>query len=273
MTGIYCIENTANGKRYIGQARHIERRWRQHRVSLENGKHCNDHLQRAWKKYGENAFSFYVLELCDLESLSDRERFYIAKFDTLRNGYNMTEGGDGTRGYEHTEDYKRHMSELYAGRTFSQDTLRKMSEVKRGVTPEMTQARLDGYKIVSQKLKGKPFSEEHKAKLSAAKKGCTPWNKCKKLLPQTSPLYGKHHTEDTKRKIGDANRGKCRTKKQREAMSKRVVCIETGTVYPSITSAAEAVGVTIHAISNALRGKCKTCRNLHWRYKEGGGES
>ena len=151
MTGIYCIENTANGKRYIGQARHIERRWRQHRVSLENGKHCNDHLQRAWKKYGENAFSFYVLELCDLESLSDRERFYIAKFDTLRNGYNMTEGGDGTRGYEHTEDYKRQMSELYAGRTFSQDTLRKMSEVKRGVTPEMTQARLDGYKIVSQK--------------------------------------------------------------------------------------------------------------------------
>ena len=148
MTGIYCIENTANGKRYIGQARHIERRWRQHRVSLENGKHCNDHLQRAWKKYGENAFSFYVLELCDLESLSDRERFY-----------------------------------------------------------------------------------------------------------------------------GDANRGKYRTKEQREAMSKRVVCIETGTVYPSITSAAEAVGVTIHAISNALRGKCKTCRNLHWRYKEGGGES
>ena len=110
MTGIYCIENTANWKRYIGQARHIERRWRQHRVSLENGKHCNDHLQRAWKKYGENAFSFYVLELCDLESLSDRERFYIAKFDTLRNGYNMTEGGDGTRGNEHTEDNKRHMS-------------------------------------------------------------------------------------------------------------------------------------------------------------------
>lgn len=31
MTGIYCIENTANGKKYIGQASDIEKRWAQHK--------------------------------------------------------------------------------------------------------------------------------------------------------------------------------------------------------------------------------------------------
>ena len=49
------------------------------------------------RKYGFDSFEFEVLERCDIESLSDREKFYINKFNTTdkKHGYNLTLGGEG----------------------------------------------------------------------------------------------------------------------------------------------------------------------------------
>lgn len=86
MTGIYCIENQKNGKKYVGQAVNIEKRWRQHRNKLINGTHYNEHLQRAWDQYGESNFSFYVLEICDEQSLDAREIHYIETLGSFESG-------------------------------------------------------------------------------------------------------------------------------------------------------------------------------------------
>lgn len=45
--GIYCIENTKNGKKYIGQSSKIEQRWSDHRTLLKYNSHYNIHLQNA----------------------------------------------------------------------------------------------------------------------------------------------------------------------------------------------------------------------------------
>ena len=47
---------------------------------------------------------------------------------------------------------------------------------------------------------------------------------------------------------------------------KAVLCVETGEIFPSIASAAKAVGRSSTAIRKCVYGWTKTCAGLHWRY-------
>lgn len=85
-SGIYCIINLVNQKRYIGSSKNISQRLWCHRANLRHNKHENKHLQNAWNKYGEDMFQYFVLEKCDEEILIEREQFYI---DTLNPEYNQ----------------------------------------------------------------------------------------------------------------------------------------------------------------------------------------
>ena len=93
--GIYCIENTIDHKKYIGQSVDIKRRWSEHKLQLRKGIHVNSHLQRAWNKYGADVFTFTVLEECDELQLEERERYYIEFHQAVSEdlGYNMNSGG------------------------------------------------------------------------------------------------------------------------------------------------------------------------------------
>lgn len=98
-SGIYQIRNTVNGKVYVGQAEDIPARWREHRYDLRMGLHSNSHLQAAYNKYGKAAFEWSVLELCPIEGLDEREVWWISETGAYENGYNMTSGGGGIRGF------------------------------------------------------------------------------------------------------------------------------------------------------------------------------
>lgn len=88
MIGIYKITNRLNNKSYIGQSICIEKRWENHKC--KNGK-SEYPLYRAFRKYGIENFDFEILEECLERELSERELFYIRKYDSVRNGYNQTE--------------------------------------------------------------------------------------------------------------------------------------------------------------------------------------
>ena len=98
LCGIYCIENLINHRKYIGLSKDIKRRWAEHRSELRRGAHINIYLQKAWNKYGEESFKFYILELCTEDILCERECYYIKTLNSLSHeqGYNLTTGGDGT---------------------------------------------------------------------------------------------------------------------------------------------------------------------------------
>ena len=55
--GIYYIKNLINNKYYIGQSVNIYERWTREKYHLNfTDKAWNIHLQRAWKKYGQDSF-------------------------------------------------------------------------------------------------------------------------------------------------------------------------------------------------------------------------
>lgn len=100
ISGIYAIKNKINGKRYVGSSISVHYRWgQQHRPELRKQKHRNRHLQRAWNKYGEDAFEFEVIEACEVEHLVEREGWWIEHTQSWdrNHGYNLSRIVQGRR--------------------------------------------------------------------------------------------------------------------------------------------------------------------------------
>ena len=90
---IYKATNKINGKSYIGQTCNFEKRKKQHIRCYEKE---NCYFHRAIQKYGVDCFLWEIIETCQgAEKAFELEKYYIEKFNTYRNGYNMTKGGDG----------------------------------------------------------------------------------------------------------------------------------------------------------------------------------
>lgn len=102
MKYIYQILNNLNNHCYIGQTNNFKRRVEQHKSDLKRGVHDNPYLQKAYNKYGLDAFSFNILyqEDCDQEQLNKLEEQYIEKYNSYENGYNCNRGGQQHNGFE-----------------------------------------------------------------------------------------------------------------------------------------------------------------------------
>lgn len=55
--------------------------------------------------------------------------------------------------------------------------------------------------------------------------------------------------------------------------SKRVVCVETGEAFKSITDASKSAGVGLPTMSAHLNGKTENCAGLHWRFHRRAGDT
>ena len=100
---IYKITNMINGKIYIGITNNYKKRWNNHKSCYNNpnSKEYEKPLYRAFRKYGLDNFSFEVIaEGLSLDQANQKEQELIQSLHTLvtENGYNITKGGDGTKG-------------------------------------------------------------------------------------------------------------------------------------------------------------------------------
>lgn len=85
---IYVIENDINDKKYIGQSKNPQERFKTHCKKSANSLLSEDIL-----KYGKEHFFLKILEE-DVENYDEREKYWIEKLGTLTpHGYNIEKGG------------------------------------------------------------------------------------------------------------------------------------------------------------------------------------
>ena len=110
---VYRAKNKVNGKCYVGQTTKTmrERRKGHERRTQEQSLapfHC------AIRKYGFDAFEWKVLmRSSDPDDLKESEIVMIRQLKSKApNGYNLTDGGEGTVGIVHSEEYKKRHSRI-----------------------------------------------------------------------------------------------------------------------------------------------------------------
>ena len=114
---IYIIENTINGKKYVGQTKHdIIKRWTSH-IRHAGGKNTPKLLvDRSMRKYGHENFCMYVIDTAEsFEELQEKEKQWIAELKTQETGYNIAPGGGFRRNYSPSEETRKKISEHMKG--------------------------------------------------------------------------------------------------------------------------------------------------------------
>jgi len=186
---VYKCTNLVNGISYIGvTTKSIEYRKRTH----ENAsKYSNKKFYNALKKYGFDNFEWSILHECSsIDELSSLEKYYIEKYDTFNNGYNLTTGGELKKiiSEESKEimrskrlEWFKHNKNGFKGKTHTEAT-KKILREKRKDKPSPN--------------KGKVLNDTHRENLKIAQIN---W-----LENNTHPFKGKKQNELSKQKMKES---------------------------------------------------------------------
>lgn len=151
VSGIYLISIIRPGRLplyYVGQTIQMNRRMVYHRKTLKAGRHDNDHLQKAYNKYGIGSLLIEILELCSSAVIDDVEQWWL----------------DEMHGHERVMNIAKNATSPNRGRTFGPETRAKVSKAlqQRVVTDSARAA-------TSLRMLGSIMSDEQKKKISNTK--------------------------------------------------------------------------------------------------------
>jgi len=186
---IYCYHCILTGKKYIGQTLYEMQRKSHHLWKSKTG---NSKFYRAVRKYGWENFIYGIVNEFDVVLLNEKETFYIQTYDTLKNGYNSTLGGDGMFGYVMSKETKNKISVKNSGKKHSEETKLKLKE----------------------KRIGRKFSKDIIEKRNNTRKKNNPqWHskqvreKISIRMKENKYCVGREVTEETKKKIAESVKG------------------------------------------------------------------
>ena len=186
--GIYAIRNKVNGKQYVGSAVNIARRFTDHVKLLNRKDHHSVALQRAWLRYGGDAFELVILEIVrDADMLIRREQHWIVHGCGFGEaGYNMSPTAGSPLGVKHTDEARMNMS---------------LSARKRGSSPAAIEA-------MRQANLGKKRSPETGDKIRQSKIGKKRPPGCMEKMVETRSAAGWKLSPEHAQKLREANTGR-----------------------------------------------------------------
>ena len=226
-----------NGKVYIGiTGRDPLKRW-----CNGNGYKHNAHFTSAVNKYGwENIKHEILHDGLDEKTACKYEKELIDSHNSTdrRFGYNRSIGGElSALGVKMTEEAKDKIRKKRTGIKLSQETKDKIADASR----RRSQDTLD--------------------KISASLKGRKSWNKG--ITGKESHSFGVVFTNERRKNISMANKGK------HHGVCKRVKHVESGTIYDSISIAANSLNLNVAGIAKCCKGTLKSYHKQHFEYVGG----
>jgi hypothetical protein len=157
---------------------------------------------------------------------------------------NMTDGGEGTKGYKHSEETKRKIAESNRKENISEENRLKKSIYAKNRTAEHKEK-------LRQSNIGRILSDESKLKMSLSHLGKKIPDSVKLKMSQAQK--GRKHSEESKIKM-----------KENCHLSKLVLNTETGIYYNSSTEAAFSHCLNPRTMYKYMAGKCKRKTSLKY---------
>lgn len=265
---VYAHINKINGRRYIGctSKTPVSLRW-QYGYGYKNGQ---EKFYSAIEEFGWDGFEHVIIaEGLSQEDAWALEEKLIQEYDTINNRYNAAYGGKHNR---LSEDSKKKLR------------LKRLGENNPNYNPNKTHTYKKSRNKYIQKRNKKNFytfqpgetntdgrkSIEFREKLRESK------------LREKNPNYGKHtwsfgkkYTEKQKQNMYVAwtDERKQLVSRQKHGaknvQAKKVICVDTGVVYDTITEAAKMNNLSERTVSNSCNGHVKKPKIQFAFVKEG----
>lgn len=166
-----------------------------------------------------------MLEYCNIDNLDEKEIYYINVFNTTCRdfGYNLKSGGQ------------------FGGSIYSNESKLKLSN---SIKESYLNSNL-----------------REKRKFDALNQWSNPKIK-QKILGENNSMYGRHHTEESKKKMSQNKKG-IRSWRRNNTP---VFCIELNKVFNDATEAGKELSIDGSAILKVCQNKRKTCGGYHWKF-------